>query len=122
MDDARPLGVGGPVIENLNAKIGTLERRLDYLQRRAASHDPNRKDTTREYDAQEASALRAALAALRYHRSSLGEEDVASVVLAEVIDALEERAAARTPAEREASTARVEDVRRRARVFLDDLD
>lgn len=121
-DEARPRGLGGPVIENLNAKIATLERRADYLARRARSEDPSRKSTTKEYDAQEAAALRAAISALTYHRASLGDEDTATLVLAELVDAIEERETATTREERDQAQGRLDDVRRRARVFVDDLD
>lgn len=122
MGEERPRGVGGPVIENLNSKLATLERRADYLARRAKSDDPGRKSTTREYDAQEAGALRAAITALTYHRASLGDEDTATVVLAEIVDAIEERETATTREERDQAQARLDDVRRRARIFVDNLD
>lgn len=53
-----------PVIDGLNGKIGVLERRLGHLERRLG--EPARKGATKDFDRAEASALRAALAAMRY--------------------------------------------------------
>lgn len=109
--------VAGPVIENVNAKLATLERRSEYLARRAK--DDDRKQSTREYDAQEASALKAACAALRYHRAQVQGEETAIPILAELRDAIEE---AKVALPFEAAThVRVAEALARAAAFLDAL-
>lgn len=53
-----------PVIDGLKGKIDVLERRLAHLERRL--REPKRKGATKDFDRAEASALRAALASMRY--------------------------------------------------------
>lgn len=51
---------------SLSVRISALERRLSYLQRKL--DDPNRRQSSRDYDAGEAGALKLAIEALRrYH-------------------------------------------------------
>lgn len=57
-----------PRIDRIGARIATLERRLDHLQRRLASPDYPDYGTTpaAEYDRAEVAALEGAIKALNY--------------------------------------------------------
>lgn len=111
----------GPRIERVNAKIGTLERRIEWLRQRLAAGDrPERQQT---FDRVEVEALEAACAALRYHRQALDADTDPVLALAELNDALE--ALWESP---DASSlhgkyvaVRLEDARARARRVLREL-
>jgi len=92
--EARPImhhdgsGTLGPRIERVNAKIGILERRCDWLRTRLA--EPGRNDRQQSFDRAEVEALEAACSALRYHRQSLDADTDPVLSLAEILDAVEE--------------------------------
>lgn len=73
----------GPRIERVNAKIGSLERRLAHLEDRVRMGDKPRQ---RSFDEAEAEALRAGIAALRYHRAALDAETDPVLALSELVD------------------------------------
>jgi len=60
---------GVPIIEGVSAKVGVLERRADFLKRKLAQ-DSYGSTTSAEFDRQEASALKAAVRALRFHAAT----------------------------------------------------
>ena len=56
-------------IRPINARIGTLERRLEHLRKRG--DDPNRRAASRNFDMAEVGALEEALRALRRYRAEI---------------------------------------------------
>lgn len=77
-------GADGPMITRINFRIGTLERRIDHLQKRLIE---GRSGAQQSYDEAEIGALQAAISALRYHRASLEAETDPVLVLSELLDA-----------------------------------
>ena len=78
----------GPRIERVNAKIGTLERRIEWLRSRLAeANRGDRNDRQQTFDRAEVEALEAACAALRYHRQALDAETDPVLALSELLDA-----------------------------------
>lgn len=63
-------GTGAPIIERLNAKIGTLERRIDHLASRLEA-GTYRSSASADFDRVELAALRDAVRCMRYHRACL---------------------------------------------------
>lgn len=61
---------GVPIIEGVNAKIGVLERRREYLQRKL-DQAGYAKQPGYDFDRHEVSAIDAALRALKFHAASL---------------------------------------------------
>jgi hypothetical protein len=68
---------GAPIIERASGKLGQLERMLDYRESRLEEDERSgRRDS---FTRSEASALRAAIVALRYHREQVeGLPDLAT--------------------------------------------
>ena len=86
MDEERP--ADKPDIQSVNAKIGALERRLEWVESRA--NDPTRKQATRDWDREEARALRAGLDALRFYRQEADDEARALDLCRDLVAALDE--------------------------------
>jgi hypothetical protein len=64
---------GVPIIENVQGKIGVLERRVEYLDRRLGNSEyANTKSS--EFDRIEVGALRGGIRALRFHAATLRPE------------------------------------------------
>ena len=78
----------GPSIERLNARIATLERRLDHLYERI--NDERRSESQKSWDRSEAAALEAALRALRFHRAAADEHTDPVAALAALVEAAED--------------------------------
>lgn len=76
----------GPRIERVNAKIGTLERRIEWLRSRLSSGSEQRNERQAAFDRAEVEALEAACSVLRYHRQALNVETDPVLALAELHD------------------------------------
>lgn len=77
---------GVPIIEGMQAKIGVLERRAEYLERKL-ERESYQGTASSDFDRHELSALRAALRTMRFHASSLRPEVDPVVALARLISA-----------------------------------
>lgn len=74
-------------VERASAKIGTLERRLEWLDERIARFGPQAETGPRlNYDRAERDAIAAAIKALRYHRALLEPETDPILALQELLD------------------------------------
>lgn len=87
-------GNGVPIIAGVNAKIGTLERRMQHLQRRLDADD-YRSSNAAEFDRTEVEALRAAIRALRFHAARLAPETDPVVALQRLVAVTQEYLARR---------------------------
>lgn len=77
-----------PIITNVMAKVGVLERRKDYLSRKLERGDYHRSSAA-EFDRTELSAIEAAIRALTYHWATLQPEADPVVALSKLIVAVE---------------------------------
>ncbi len=60
------------VINGLSSKIGTIERRIEHLERRLESRSPDYATTaSADFDRAEISALKAAVLCMRTHAGSI---------------------------------------------------
>lgn len=64
---------GVPIIENVQGKIGVLERRVEYLECRLENEAYSNTKSS-EFDRIEVGALRGGLRALRFHAATLRPE------------------------------------------------
>lgn len=79
----------GPfVVERVNAKIASLERRAEHLQRRIKEHTT--ADRGRSFDITELQGIEAGISALRVHRSLLDPVTSPVLALAEMLDSFDE--------------------------------
>lgn len=78
-----------PAIENVNAKIAALERRIDHLRGRLTTSTNPR---AAEFDREELRALEAAVAALRFHWRAVNGETSARQVVQQLLDLIPARA------------------------------
>ncbi len=87
--DTDPAGM--PVLKRVSSKIATLERRADHLEGQLSEWrgSPHGRDFARA----ELSAVKAGVAALRYHRSEIEGLDQPILALQELVEAVKEEAA-----------------------------
>ncbi len=78
---------GAPLIERAGAKISVLERVLENWGNRLRTLPPGTK--TEHYMRQEMAAVRAAIAALKFHRAEIEGADTVKLAAAELQDALD---------------------------------
>lgn len=126
--ERRPLGVGGPVIHDMQRKIGTLQRRATWLDEcitryNALSKEEREKKSTRnrfDFDREEREALAVAIEALSYHRRELDGEAHASHLLIDLVDAVRDTEAAKTTEAHAAARAKLEEAMQHAGPHVDD--
>lgn len=63
-------------ISNMNSKIGTLERRMEHLQRRLDVRPTYGETPSADFDRAEISALRAAIQCMRTQQGAIGAHGV----------------------------------------------
>lgn len=80
-----PRDPGLPHIKNVSAKIGVLERRVEYLEVQIEATDAYR-GTAADFMRAERAALKAALDALRVHRAIVEDLDEPLLVLAQLVE------------------------------------
>lgn len=109
---------GVPRIEHLNRYMGVLERRREWLAKRVA--DPDRRQSSKDFDAEEQAAIKAALVALRFHRTTLEDELTAVLALDELVQALEREGNAlhNLQANADSGSLRVQQALAKARALL----
>lgn len=126
--EVREVAAMAPQIDRVSAKIATLERRAEWLEKRLS--DP-RNDRTRSFDEAEHSALEAAIKALNYHRAALDPETDPVLALSELVDSIDEGISKETtsvgpiPTADEikiTTTPRILAAVRRARVLLEEIE
>lgn len=85
-DEKQEEDAGGvPQIFRVSARIGTLERRCDYLEAQIEDGDGG---ASRDFDKAELKALKVAIVALRYHRASVEGLAQPMLALQELVDAV----------------------------------
>ncbi len=78
--------IGAPFIEESGAKLKTLRRRMAHLTRQLSAWDPSRGGEG--FARSEVAALKAAIAALVFHRAQMKGLDTVASALEELIEAV----------------------------------
>lgn len=130
MEKSKKVGqTPGPVIHDLQWKLGTLQRRRGRLKEQIDAFDAlpadsamrERRANAHEYDRKEYVALEAALVALEYHRRTIDDEVQGAALLGALVDAVRSQTAARTAEERAMAAAEIEEAMRHAAPYVDNL-
>jgi hypothetical protein len=82
---------GAPIFENTAAKIRTLRRRMELLKTQLEGWRPGYRGE--DFARAEVAALRAGIAALKYHRAEVQGLDTVVTVLEQLVEAVGEEAA-----------------------------
>jgi len=76
---------GAPVVARVSEKVGALERRATYLERQLSEWPEGRRG--QDFVRGELAAVRAGIAALRYHRAEVEGLDAPMLALQELVEA-----------------------------------
>lgn len=82
---------GAPVIKRVSAKIGALERRAEHLEEQLSAWTRSRGG--KHFAEGELKAIKAGIAALRYHRADIEGMDTPILALQQLVDAAGDEAA-----------------------------
>lgn len=113
---------GSPILENREAHLATLQRRREHLLFLLNRPKEDQRPKSVAWDAAEASALKSAIRALKYHGAYLGDDESAETLLVEMVDALEQKNVARSESAKAEAEERLQRAHQKARRFVDDLE